>query len=178
VGNELGAKVAAANGSGASLFEVWKQYEVIAMHFNELIMQLRIQALAGVAAISTFAGILGKSGEGQRANWGLLTGVFFFLCIFWVAIWVLDFRYYTRLLLGAVDALLQLEKLSLSQVSVTEINMSTLIEAAVDGSKYAGASKNERERRARLALGRKWFYGLVFSALVLGLVFSTYQLCR
>jgi hypothetical protein len=178
VGTEAGTGPSEAVVVGTEIFRVWKHYETIAMHFNELIMRLRIQALAGVAAISTLAGVLGKGADNQAADWGLMTGVFFFLCVFWVAIWVLDFRYYTRLLLGAVDALLRLEQLSQTQARVTEINMSTLIERAVDSSSYAGASEAEKAKRWRLAFGRRWFYILVFGALVFGLLFSAYQLCR
>jgi hypothetical protein len=155
-----------------SIFEVWSKYEEIAMHFNELIMKLRIQALAGVAAISTVAGILGHHEAGGATRWGLLSAVFAFLCLFWIAIWVLDFKYYTRLLLGAVDALLVIEKLSKHGTDVAEINMSTLIEEAVEGSKYRHASKADRTKRRRLAAGRLTFYLLVFSGLLVALAYS------
>jgi hypothetical protein len=158
-----------------SVFEVWSKYEEIAMHFNELIMRLRIQALAGVAAISTVAGILGRHEDDGVTRWGLLTAIFAFLCLFWVAIWILDFKYYTRLLLGAVDALIAIEKLSIQGTEVAEINMSTLIEEAVEGSKYKRASQKERKKRRRLASGRLAFYLLVFTGLLVALGYSAYQ---
>ena len=35
------------------LFEVWVKYEEITMHFNDLLIKLRTQALAAVAALAT-----------------------------------------------------------------------------------------------------------------------------
>jgi hypothetical protein len=45
-----------------SVFELWEKYEQIAMHFNDLLIKLRTQALAGVAAISAIVGVFAKSG--------------------------------------------------------------------------------------------------------------------
>jgi hypothetical protein len=38
--------------------ELWDKYEKIAMHFNELLIKLRTQALGAVATIVTAAGFL------------------------------------------------------------------------------------------------------------------------
>jgi hypothetical protein len=46
---------------GWPLKEVWKDYEEIAMHFNDLLIKLRTQALGGVAALSALVGIFGKT---------------------------------------------------------------------------------------------------------------------
>lgn len=54
------------------------------------------------------------------------------LTAFWVAIWILDFRYYNRLLIGAVDALLKLED-QLKAGQRIDIEMSHKIEDAVLG---------------------------------------------
>ena len=98
------------------IFQLWDKYESVAMHFNDLILKIRIQALGAVAAISTIAGILNKIGnDNQSFNWTISSGVFLFLIIFWVAIWIIDFRYYNRLLIGAVTAILELEELSKSK---------------------------------------------------------------
>ena len=43
------------------VFEVWKKYEEITMHFNDLLMRLRKQALAAVAALATIVGIFSKA---------------------------------------------------------------------------------------------------------------------
>jgi hypothetical protein len=56
--------------------------------------------------------------------------------------------------------------------------MSTLIELAVDGTSFAAVSEADRRKRARMAFGGKWFYLLVFTAILLGFLFSLYQLCR
>jgi hypothetical protein len=45
-----------------SIKELWEKYEEIAMHFNDLLIRLRTQALGGVAALSAIVGIFGKSG--------------------------------------------------------------------------------------------------------------------
>ncbi|ODS02929.1 hypothetical protein AUC71_12555 [Methyloceanibacter marginalis] len=111
---------------GWPLREVWKDYEQIAMHFNDLLMRLRTQALAGVAALSALIGILG---DGESATtWKTAAFVLAFLLLYWVAIWVIDFLYYNRLLVGAVRALLDVEALSKANSHVSEIDISTKIE--------------------------------------------------
>lgn len=42
----------------------------------------------------------------------MMVGVFFFLCTFLVAICILEFKYYNRLLHGTVYAIIELEELS------------------------------------------------------------------
>ena len=78
------------------LFTVWKEYEAIAMHFNDLLLKIRTQSLAAVAAFGTAAGLLLR-GENisHELRWGALTAVFSSpLCVFWVAIWIPDFAYW------------------------------------------------------------------------------------
>jgi hypothetical protein len=41
---------------------LWEKYEDIAMHFNDLLIRLRTQSLAGVAALSALVGIFSKDG--------------------------------------------------------------------------------------------------------------------
>lgn len=148
------------------IIELWKKYEDIAMHFNDLILKIRVQALAAVAAISTVVGFFNRNGDNDF-SWGLTAAVFFFLSLFWVAVWILDFRYYNRLLLGAVNALLELETLSKSSKYVDQIRLSTLIENAVGGQK--SLSKEDHRKKS---FGRKWFYSLVFIGLLTGLFYS------
>lgn len=155
--------------SNATKFEVaelWGKYEDIAMHFNDLILKIRVQALAAVAAISTVVGFFNRNGDNEF-SWGLTAAVFFFLCLFWIAIWILDFRYYNRLLLGAVNALLELETISKTSRYVDQIQLSTLIENAVGGEKTLSKSDHRKK-----SFGRKWFYSLVFIGLLTGLLFS------
>ena len=41
-------------------FELWKSYEDVAMHFNDLLIRLRIQALAALATISSIILVINK----------------------------------------------------------------------------------------------------------------------
>jgi hypothetical protein len=104
---------------------LWKEYEGVAMHFNELLIRLRTQALGGVAAISAITGFLSATKGTQTvsvlSSMRLLETVFLVLAVFWVALFCLDFFYYRVLLNGAVEAILDLEK-------ETGINLSTKID--------------------------------------------------
>ena len=104
---------------------LWKEYEGVAMHFNELLIRLRTQALGGVAAISAITGFLSATKETETVSaltsMRLLETVFLVLAVFWVALFCLDFFYYRVLLNGAVEAILDLEK-------ETGINLSTKID--------------------------------------------------
>src|SRR5687768_9888149 len=62
---------------GYDLFALWKEYEGIAMHFNDLLLKIRTQSLAAVAAFATIAGVLLKGDDvSQAIRWGTLTMVF------------------------------------------------------------------------------------------------------
>ena len=130
------------------------------MHFNDLIIRLRTQALGGVAAVATVATVLFRGDIAHDLRWGTLTATFFLLSLFWVAVWVLDFGYYNRLLLGAVDALIELEKQSVGARYASNIDLSTKIEAAV----LTGASG--REDASRRTWARWMFYSIVLVALL------------
>jgi hypothetical protein len=141
------------------------------MHFNDLLMKLRTQALAGVAALSALVGIFGQTDK-QATNWKMAAIVFGFLICFWVAIWIIDFLYYNRLLLGAVRAILDLEENSKTQTTIKHIDVSTKIELAVAGE--LGVS-DDRCRDLRLSLGRWVFYSVVLFALLCGFALSAYE---
>jgi len=149
-------------GSVFDRFELWKEYEGVAMHFNDLIIKLRSQSLGGVAAIATLAAVVAKNDTTAELRWGLLVGAFAFLSVFWLAVWILDMRYYNRLLAGAVDALLTIE--SESSRFVDRIDLSTKIEARVKSGKVSGNAN------------RNIFYGLVLLALLAGLAISICKL--
>lgn len=91
------------------LIRLWDKYESIAMHFNELIIRLRTQALGGVATIVTVAGFL-VGREPSKEPWWVISGVAVLLFIAWCTLWMIDVCYYSRLLRGAVNALLKIEK--------------------------------------------------------------------
>lgn len=111
--------------------KLWAKYEDVAMHFNDLLMRLRSQSLAGIAALATIVGVLANSKiESLSVSWFVATMIFFAMALFWTAIWCLDFLYYNRLLRGAVAALAELEAKSREPgEAISSINMSTLIEA-------------------------------------------------
>jgi hypothetical protein len=109
----------------------WYHYEEIAMHFNTLIMQFRLQLLGGAGLIGTLASYLigGKvKGVAQQHRLGFYVSGGLFVLIFAAAL--LDIFYYDYLLRGAVQALLDFEKLH------PEIQMSTTIENTVGWGKY------------------------------------------
>ncbi len=116
-------------------FKVWKEYEGVAMHFNDLLIRLRTQALGGVAVIAAIATVIAKGDIGFELKWGILLISFILLTIFWIAIWILDLRYYNRLLLGAVDAILELENESKEGKPINKIILSTRIEEIATGKK-------------------------------------------
>ena len=96
--------------------------------------------------------------------WKVVGLVFLLLLIFWIAIWVLDFHYYNRLLLGAVDSLLALEEAINSEKPI-EFNMSHKIQQAVLG-------ENPRHRREATYEGPRLFYLIVAGVLVVATVYS------
>src|ERR1019366_2632481 len=114
-----------AEPEGWPLKDVWEKYEDIAMHFNDLLIRLRTQALAAVAAISTLVTIFGKTGADPKLSWELA------VLVFWIAIWIIYFCYYNRLLIGAVAAILDIEALSKEAIYIRQIDISTKIERAV-----------------------------------------------
>lgn len=94
--------------------EIWKIAINTQMHFNDLIMKIRaivtslITAIFGAAAFSlkearVFVYIIGK--EIHISAFIILIGIVFLL-----AYLVLDFCYYFRLLLGAVNCSAEIEK--------------------------------------------------------------------
>lgn len=93
-----------------SKFEIWKEHEAIAMHFNDLIIQLRTRALAGIGVIAAIVGFTAKGSGTEEFKWELLSGSFYFLAVVWFAIFLLDYCYYTRMLMGAVNEVIRLEE--------------------------------------------------------------------
>jgi hypothetical protein len=140
-----------------SVLDQWYHYEEIAMHFNTLIMQFRLQLLGGAGLIGTVASYLigGKVGNEPQRHWlRLIVSLGLFVLI--TAAAILDLFYYDKLLRGAVDALLAFE------AKHPEIQMSTGIEQTVGKGKYA-----------------PWFsYGLVLTTLGLFTGWSLWEYRR
>ena len=111
---------------------LWSKHEDIAMHFNDLLMRLRSQSLAGIAAVSTLVGLFSKEGIGSiKMDWLAASAIFIAMMCFWAAIWCLDFLYYNQLLVGAVEAIKDLEaKIELGPIK--SIGLSTAIDARFD----------------------------------------------
>ncbi|MFY0644227.1 MAG: hypothetical protein JXR19_07155 [Bacteroidia bacterium] len=139
-------------------FELWKSYEDVAMHFNELLIRLRVQALAALATISSIILVISEFKDVSQST-------IFYLMIFlgaaWVSIWILDMRYYNRLLEGAVHALLDIEKVNFEDYNkkILAINLSTSIENSF-------GNKHKHERTKWFMDSRNWFY-LVFLVAIL-----------
>jgi hypothetical protein len=154
------------SGDGWPIKELWEKYEEIAMHFNDLLIRLRTQALGGVAALSTLVGLFAKTSATVNTSWEIAAVFFHFVCFLWIAVWIIDFCYYNRLLLGAVVALQALEERSKTEMWVQHINLSTMIEHAVARQLSATA------RSGWLVVGRWAFYTIVFMTLVGGFIVS------
>ena len=133
-------------------FAVWAKHEDIAMHFNDLSMRLRLQALGGVGAASLIAGtIFSKEGHLDLKLFGLFLAA---MAVVWFAIFLLDFFYYQALLKGAVVAIREIEAAS------SALRLSTHVESKVGSG-------------GRVA--RVMFYILVFTMLAAGAFVSLRQ---
>ena len=145
-------------------YEIWKQYESIAMHFNDLISKIRLQAIGGVGTISIVVGFFSKD-ISECSRWIILGFAFLMLIFVWVSIWLLDCLYYSRLLAGAVKAVIHIEKISKASEDVEELCMSQYIEDAVKGdtSKLTSDVNYKWKSRKGIIL----FYSIVLVALML-----------
>lgn len=142
--------------------DAWEKHEQIAMHFNDLIIKVRIQALGAIAALITIGGVLLKTLPAEpHQPWGLIATVLTILLVFWIAIWLLDFCYYNRLLAGAVASIVALEEAINKDEKIT-FNMSHMIESAVVGN---NSNKGP-------LVGPLLFYSIVSAVLFIGLVYS------
>lgn len=154
-----------------SEFALWEKYESVAMHFNELIIRLRTQALgalAGVVALSGLAINFAQKAE-SKVQWWILFGTLLFFVFAWIALWILDMLYYDKLLGGAVKALLEHEqKTKLADSADFRINLSTKI-----SDEFKNRKRPEDTNRHRRVIHR--FYALVLIGLIIGLAYTGYQ---
>jgi len=150
-----------------TLLALWTKYEDVAMHFNDLVMRLRLQSIAGIAAVSTLVGLFKGGGVANvYMDWLVATGIFAAMAFFWVAIFCLDYFYYNRLLLGAIEAILELEKKS--NACDIKITLSTKIEEKFH-------SPILRRTPPRM-IGVGLFYLIVFAVIVAGAFFCSRHL--
>ncbi len=146
------------------LLEAWEKHENIAMHFNDLILRIRTQALGALAAVITVGTVLLKQVPPDRDRpWALLAVVLVALLFSWVAIWLLDFLYYNRLLMGAIDSILALED-AINRDGKIEYNMSHKIEDSV-------VRRPPTNRRDCILWGPTLFYSLVTLLLSFGALY-------
>lgn len=167
----MSGRITRSKQKSLSIFRVWKEYEQIAMHFNELLIQLRMRALGGVAAITALVSFLSKGDTSADFRWGIVAAVLSVLAIVWAAIWIIDAKYYTRLLLGSVRAVLEVEVISRKAITITGLQMSHRIKETVEGN-FSNLDKNPFWKDAVW-----WFYTLVLIALLVGIYFSLAQHC-
>ncbi len=107
--------------------ELWFHYEEIAMHFNELIIQYRLQLMGGIGAIGAVSGyLIGSKVDDEGMRHKLRAFVATGLFILFIAAAVLDIFYYNELLRGAVAAIIELES------NYPELNLSTTIKNQFD----------------------------------------------
>ncbi len=89
---------------------LWHHYEEVAIHFNELIIQYRIQVMGGASVIGVIASYFAIKDKGDdNLNYNLVAFISTWLLIILTAAAVLDIYYYNELLRGAVNAIVKLE---------------------------------------------------------------------
>jgi hypothetical protein len=92
-----------SSGSVREKIDVWYKYQSIAMHFNDLLLRLRTQALAGLTVAASVAALFSEKIP-EHVRVAALRGIFVVLSLIWIAIAVADQTYYQRMLLGTVEA--------------------------------------------------------------------------
>lgn len=163
-------------------FKVWKSHEDVAMHFNDLIIRLRVQSIGGLASLAVILGIFlqKNNGSDKKFKCGLAIIAIIFLMFCWAAIRALDLQYYDRLLEGSVNAILEIEKDREGFLKSKQINLSTDIEKAFHVQfKHEISNEikiNEGEIAKNYIDGRDTFYTTIFIALGF-LLFVTIVMC-
>jgi hypothetical protein len=132
------------------VLKLWSKHEDTAIHFNDLLIKLRIQILGGVSISGTLAATIIKEKNSYSLRY-----IFLSFLIIWIAVWILDICYYSRLLSGAVEATIEIEK------SFPRFQLSTKIKKSVN--------KNWNK-----VGGVQSFYSIIF----IGLFVSFILLCQ
>jgi hypothetical protein len=112
--------------------ELWREYENVAMHFNELLMRLRTQALGAVATIVAAAGLVFHQSTSTASEpWPIIAAVSVLLLFAWGSLWMIDVCYYSKLLRGAVNAIMELESGSEGNIFLS-LKIETLVTGTVE----------------------------------------------
>ncbi len=110
----------------------WEKHEDVAMHFNELIMRWRLQAIGGLAGFVTLAGFVVGDAASPHVRYRAMLILTTVIGFAWLAVAAIDLFYYRRLLEGAVAAIIEMERKS------RLLNLSTRIEDfAGTGSRWS-----------------------------------------
>jgi hypothetical protein len=176
VDNNLNGEETNEEESEKYYFKLWKSYEDVAMHFNDLIIRLRIQSIGGIAALAAILGIFLNDGSGNSSNsfnYCIASVALFVLMMFWVGIFILDIFYYNRLLEGAVNAILELEQSKDEFAEKKNIRLSTNIEMA-----FRKRFKHEPKGLKMIFNGRILFYIIVLIALFVTFTISCNMMCK
>lgn len=92
------------------IIELWYHYEQVAMHFNEMIIQYRLQLMGGAGVIGALSGyLIGSKVDSALLRHKLRAYVSSGILLLILAAFYLDIYYYNELLRGAVKAILKLE---------------------------------------------------------------------
>jgi outer membrane protein OmpA-like peptidoglycan-associated protein len=119
------------------------------------------------------------SGPG-RSPATLAAVAFLALAVLWIALWVLDFLYYNRLLLGAVDEIVRVEKETQFSNKIGRLAFSETVKNAVEAPVFPKRDDNTADKSAELTeegkkrsmwrksqRGPRYFYAIVLVSLLL-----------
>jgi hypothetical protein len=108
------------SGGESAEFKLWAKSQDIAMQFNDLIMRWRLQAIGGLATLVTITGFVVGDATTIVVRYRAMLILTSLLSCVWAGVACIDLFYYSRLLDGAVDAIIEQERKSATiKVSTT-----------------------------------------------------------
>jgi hypothetical protein len=142
-----------------NIISLWSKYEDIAMHFNELILKIRTYAIGGLATAATICIGIAQATSNSLERWITFQLIFACLSTIWLAIWIIDRAYYSKLLQGSVDEIIRLEnEITTNQILPIKLLLSSTIHTKLRSSSIPNSPHV--------------FYGLPFFILLIGFAFS------